>query len=716
LSKSRAHVLAAGTVSVLGLAAGSTQVQAQDEQAAESTSEVVITAKRQFRPEISSAASKLEMPVVETPQALTVLGSELLDIANLKDTASVVAYTAGIQNGGIGDGTEAVLVARGFEIDRERSYRVNGLSVYSEIDVDYFAMDRVEFVRGPASSLYGEADYGATVNRVLKMPTSTFGAEVGVQFGTDSYQRLEGDVHGPINDDGSLSYRGVAVVQDSEGFQNATEANHWLLAPSLRWAGDRTEVLLQSYFSQYDGPTSDGFPLVLDEDGNYALPDVPRDRNYGASTNDIDSSSDFFFGRVTHSFNDTLKLTFAGAFANVKMFNQSSYLCDCEEEGEEGDGFADLYYFLEDKDRKNTSFDLALEKAFTWGGREQRVLVSADWRQDKIFQPYGPEVVLGNVDYVNDDGPLQAERPDLDTGNFFDQTRKFSGISLLGYFKATDRLSMLVGLRQSKIRSRFTEVFDEEETSESGSDDAFVPRLGLVYNVAGSHYAFASYSEGVIFNETALDESRSPIAPETGTQVEFGVKGELFDKRVFYSVSAFTIDRTDLAAQIPDQLPGEPAIFYNVGEQTHQGVDVELQGEPIPGWNVFLSYAFLDVKIKESPDEAEVGNDTGDSPRNSLSLFTTYELLNGPLKTLTFGGGIVYRAERQLDSYATFTLPAYTRFDLRASYDFTEALTVEFNARNIFDEEIYTAAYASSMFGNGFSDVRSYTLGMSYRF
>src|SRR5688572_16202671 len=45
--------------------------------------EVVVTAKRKFRPETSAAASKLELPIIETPQALTVLSSEFLNIARL---------------------------------------------------------------------------------------------------------------------------------------------------------------------------------------------------------------------------------------------------------------------------------------------------------------------------------------------------------------------------------------------------------------------------------------------------------------------------------------------------------------------------------------------------------------------------------------------------------------------------------------------------------
>ncbi len=713
LSTRYKDLVAAGMAMALSLATTSPAAAQEAGSTAADLDEVLVTAKRRFRPEDSSAASKLTLPVVETPQALTVLSSEFLDIANLNDTASVVAYTAGVENGGIGDGTEASISARGFYIDRTRSYRINGLSVYSEVDVDYFAMDRVEIVRGPASSLYGEADYGATINRVLKKPQQNFSGSFGVEGGSYDYRRLQGDVTGPLGDSG-LAGRAIGVYQEGGDFMDDTNLKHWLVAPSLGWSNDNTELLLHVYYSKFDGPTSDGFPLVLDGEGEWQIPDVPRERNYGATTNDIDSTNQFYFGMLTHRFSDTLKLTVGAAVAQVDMFNQSSYLCDCDDV--EGDGVADLYFFTEDKDQTNTSFDVALEKSFEWGGREQRVLISADWRKDDLAQPFPPSELIGSMDFVNEGGPLPYVAPDFDTGNGTDEVTEYSGATLLAYLRPTERFAMLAGLRYSKIETDMREVFDGEEAINAGEDDALVPRLGMTYRFGESQYLFASYSEGIIFNETALDANRNPIDPEQGVQYEFGLKGELFHKRLFYSLSAFTIDRTNIAALDPDSVPGEPAIFYNTGKQTHEGVELELQGEPVPGFNVMVSYAYLDAVIKDSVEEGEIGQTPSTAPRHSLSLFATYEVLDGPLKSLAFGGGMVWRTEREIDSFGTFQLPEYTRFDLRASYDFTDALSLELNARNITDEKIYTAVYESPMFGNSFSEVRTYSLGLDYRF
>jgi TonB-dependent siderophore receptor len=682
----------------------------------EALQEVLVLSKRPFRPKSSSAASKLELDVMDTPQALTLLGSEFLSAADLNDTASVVAYTAGLEATGVADGTEAYIVARGFTVDRYRSFRINGLSVYSEIDVDYYTMDRVEIVRGPASSLYGEADYGATVNRVLKAPGNRFAASLGAQMGSFDLRRIEGDVQGVLNDSGSLTGRAVGLIQESDTVVDATEDNRWVVAPSLRYEFGDSELLVQGYYSKITGPSSDGFALIRDPEGSWVVPDVPRSRNYAASTNDIDSSNAFYFARLTHRFSDTLKGTLSGGFSDVRMDNNSSYLCDCD--AVEGDGIADLYYFLERKTQQNTSFDLSLEKSFTALGRDQRLLVSADWRRNTALQPLGPGEFLGSHDFVAQGGPYQATQPDLNTGNFVDEFSRYYGVSLLAYLKPTDRFSTLIGLRYAGIKSGLYGYFDGAIV-DGGEDETWVPRLGLMYRLEDSHRFFLSYSEGIIFNATFRDVNRNAIRPERGIQYEAGFKGEFFADRLFYSLSAFTIDREDVAKRFidpDDPDPIGPPVYLNVGRQTHRGIDLELQGEPIPGFNILLSYAFLDVTVKESANPAEVGNTPGFAPKNSFSVFGTYEFLSGPLESLSLGGGYISRSEREIDNYGTFRLPAYDRVDLRAAYDITDRLGVELNVVNALDEEIVNSAYDAAIFGISFSDARSYSLGATYRF
>jgi outer membrane receptor protein involved in Fe transport len=197
-------------------------------------------------------------------------------------------------------------------------------------------------------------------------------------------------------------------------------------------------------------------------------------------------------------------------------------------------------------------------------------------------------------------------------------------------------------------------------------------------------------------------------------QYEVGLKGELAARRVGYSVSVFDITRTDSATEI--FTPGSDVSFFvNVGRQVHRGFEAEIIGEPIPCINIVGSYAFLDVDIKESGDPDQVGNTPPAAARHSASIFTTYEILEGQLRTLTMGGGVVYRSETEVDNVGTAQLPAFTRIDLRASYDVTNNFLVEFNVQNVFNEEIFTSSYGFPDLGIRYLDAREVSLRATYK-
>jgi outer-membrane receptor for ferric coprogen and ferric-rhodotorulic acid len=111
----------------------------------------------------------------------------------------------------------------------------------------------------------------------------------------------------------------------------------------------------------------------------------------------------------------------------------------------------------------------------------------------------------------------------------------------------------------------------------------------------------------------------------------------------------------------------------------------------------------------------EVGLKGELAARHSASVFSTYEVLEGKLRTLTVGGGAVYRSETEVDPYGSAQLPSFTRFDLRASYDFTEQLLLELNVQNIFNEEIFTSSYGFPDLGIRYLDAREVSLRATYK-
>lgn len=140
--------------------------------------------------------------------------------------------------------------------------------------------------------------------------------------------------------------------------------------------------------------------------------------------------------------------------------------------------------------------------------------------------------------------------------------------------------------------------------------------------------------------------------------------------------------------------PNNPNFSVQVGEQRSQGIELDIGGEILPGWNVVASYAYTDARTTED-NAIEVGNFLANVPENQVSLWTTYEIQEGSLQGLGFGLGLFYVGERQGDLDNSFQLDNYLRTDA-ALYYRKGRLNAAINIRNLFDVRYYDFSYGRS--------------------
>ncbi|MBL8270002.1 TonB-dependent siderophore receptor [Steroidobacter sp.] len=678
---------------------------------AEPQLEEVIVTSRKFWPESSNAAAKFELPIVETPQALTVFTDDLMKVLKISGSDQLAAYTPGLQTAGYGDGTEVVLRSRGFPVSRERGYKINGITVDSEAgSVDYSALERVEVIRGPASVLYGEVDYGATINTVLKQPSRTPVANVSLELGSFHHMRSEADVGGALNDSGSISGRLALGAANSATFIRDTDNTSFTVAPAVRFdVSDATYLQLQAYYSSFEGGYTDGFTLL--EDGSLPSPGVSN--HYGASFNHSKKDIQFYFAELGHDFGNDWEAKVRAAYSKVVLEGKDSLMFGPATL--EGDAF--LFPYLESKSKPSWSVEGSLTKSLTLGGRQQTFMVSGDWQQQKIEQATftTDEFYIKNL-FDGEPLPVSDSIFQFVPGQSLVSEQQLYGVTALVHLRPTDKLSILAAGRWSGVKAdiRDNRPIIGRDFTLSGSDDTLLKRVGVVYSFTPALNAYASFSEGVIFNATLLGGDGRPVAPERGEQYEIGLKGEIIGGKAMYAVSVFTIDRIDAVTTI-DPNPDRP-IYANIGSQTHEGVELELMGRITPSWNLLANYSYLNVDIEESANPAEVGHTPSEAPRHSASLFATHEVLSGALQGLSLGGGLVYRSEREIDSVGTYQLPSYTRLDARIAYAYNDHVLFEGNAVNLTNEKIYSSSYGEGVFGVRYLDGRAFYLRGTYRF
>lgn len=161
------------------------------------------------------------------------------------------------------------------------------------------------------------------------------------------------------------------------------------------------------------------------------------------------------------------------------------------------------------------------------------------------------------------------------------------------------------------------------------------------------------------------------------------------------NLALYDLTRSNVTTPDPDN----PGFSVQTGKQRSRGVEVDISGEILPGWNIIGGYAYTDARITEDNDPTIEGNQRFSAPEHSFNLWTTYRIQDGDLQGLGFGLGFFYTGERWADNANTVELPSFFRTDAAIFYE-REQFRAALNFRNIFDVENYTSDYGSSTFVN----------------
>lgn len=123
----------------------------------------------------SSAGTKTDTPIIEIPQSISVITRQQMQAQGAQTVTDALRYVPGVKVEAYGLDPKGFdwLYLRGFNGQASSDY-LNGLrqqnNSYAFFRSEPYSLDRIDVVRGPASSLFGQGDAGGIVNRVSKKP------------------------------------------------------------------------------------------------------------------------------------------------------------------------------------------------------------------------------------------------------------------------------------------------------------------------------------------------------------------------------------------------------------------------------------------------------------------------------------------------------------------------------------------------------------------
>jgi iron complex outermembrane receptor protein len=641
----------------------------------------------------SGTATKTDTPLNEVPQSITVIGAEQVRDQGSPNLQEALRYTAGVRTETYGvDNRGDWFSLRG---GSNGSTLLDGLrrpltGYWGIIRYEPYAFERIEVLRGPASVIAGQNGPGGVVNLVSKRPLAEHAAEVGVQLGNYDHKQVQADLTGPLNADGSLLYRVVALSKRSGTQVDHAYDDRDLFAPSLTWRPNAATSF--TLYTQYQRDESGNLNAFFPAQGTL-LPapngPIPMNTFIGEPDWDTYGGDRVSFGwQLEHRLTDawTLRHQLRTERTDGKMRTMYAAWYDGFRDAT---GAADpngthlnrVFYASDDKDRA-TNADLLFEGKLRFGSVAHTLLLGVDGLQSRAGQRYYGDFPATPLDVYNPVYGSFPLPPLPDTPEVVTNVRRF-GVLVQDQMKIDDRWVLVAGLRRDKSSTSI------EGTSPAQKNMATSVNVGGVW-LAGDWSPYVNYSES--FDPVSgTDAAGNLFKPQRGKQVETGVKWQAMD-RLAASAAVYELREKNRLATDPDNV----GFSVQRGEVTVKGLELELAGQ-LASWDLTAQYSYTDAQVTrtgDTPEElATLGQQLEAIPKHSAGLWAVHRFAAAP--GLRAGFGVRHVGESGDGNAGGLEVPAVTLFDAMVSYEIP-GWRFALNANNLTDKQ-----YVASCLGRG---------------
>ena len=662
----------------------------------------------------TSAGTKTETPLIDTPQSISVVTRAEMDQRGVQDFNSAVAYTPGVRAVDYpgGQGMPDIYI-RGFRaIDQNANFRDglrNGFNNY-DADIEVYGLQRLDVVKGPASALYGAGTPGGIIDAVTKRPTSTPLHEIEILGG--SYDRIQGafDIGGPATEDGTWLYRLTGLIRDSGTQIDYSPDNRIYIAPAVTWQpnANTSLTLLANYQKTEKGGSEQSIPMA---NSLFALgPNISPSLYLGApglSSWNVENTSIGY--EFKHRFENDWQLVQNARYAHADVDYNSAWGWDWPI------AVVDNKYFnvgvqLRPKVADSFLIDTHLSRDFQTGPLAHKILIGIDGGWDNSTETrtnstnYNPiNIFAPNYNFIYTFG-----RPWSDSESTISQI----GVYAQDQMTLNNWLLTLSG-RQDWVRNEEANYYSRTVLGDYGFTDeiatanysAFTWRAGLGYKFDNGVMPYASYATSFL-PVAGTDFQGQSFKPTTGEQYEAGIKYEPQGWRALFTASVFQITQQNVLTTDPVN------VGYSVqdGEVRSRGIELEAKANITANLDIIASYTYLDAVVTQAnPNEAgisKVGTAPSGVPHNSAALWAYYTFHEGALDGLGIGAGLRYVgsswAVMNESNGGQIAIPGYTLVDASLRYDLGKldeqlrGATFSLSGTNLFDTEYYTAGFYSN--------------------
>jgi catecholate siderophore receptor len=630
----------------------------------------------------------LTEPVAETPQTITLITKQMIDLAALTDLRDVLRFDPSVSahaDEDSGQGTNVQI--RGFSA-RNDLYRDGQLDI-GRYYRDPFDTETVAVLTGPSSVLFGRGSTGGAINSVSKKPSLSPFRSGDVSLGSDGLARIVGDVNAPLSPSSAIRINAMVHTAGTAGRDQVYSQRGGVSAVVGLGLGTSTQATI-GFLHQSDWGRPDyGVPWIdivaTDRISHPARGTWPY--FYGFKDDYYRGNADMATAEVRHQlasgwqFRDQLRYAW---------FNRSFRATAPSVVPLVAAGTPDASISVTRTVRGVTSSESLLSNQASLSGRFDLGGITH-------------KVVIGGEIGQQTSNPTTRRYTRVPSASLIapDETGLFSGIvttkSAVRF--SADTLGAYVG-----DTLEFGKIFEVEGVVRWDRFDAHytnsVPKIlkldhtdqepsyraAFIYKLAPGGRLYAMW--GTSFDPSAeglsLSVANVNLVPERNQATEAGVKWELH-RSALLSAAIFRTVKTNYR----EPSPLDPTVTTIAGTARSQGLELLAQGRVTPRWLVLTGYTYLDAQIIASPN-SDLHQPLQNAPHNSVRLFSTYDLT----PTLTVGGSLNASSGRAPSSFADPNgyrqrVPGFTTVSALARIQVRPGVSLQLNLQNLLDNRYY---------------------------
>lgn len=683
---------------------------------------------------VTVTATKRRQAVRDVPQSIEAYSQIMLEDMGAKDVSDVVKATPGVELRATQAGTGGVAIRGITELNLFNLTGGTGSATGLYLDeipmtaagffpeVNTFDLERVEILKGPQGTLFGEGSLAGTIRLITRKPdTRSVSGAVDVETfsvnGGGQGHNINGMLNVPLAKD-TAGLRITVYDREDPGYIDTKLSSSGAIVKDTntnKTRGGRIALRLTPDAAQTIDAT------LMSSDSTRGGTSRATDGFVGLHSVLEGNTDNIKIGSVTWQLKATgadYLVSLSKMKRDLKQVTDQMGLLPLTNQlyGAFGLPPATGAYAPQDVTTDTTAFEA---RAVSNGGGPLKWTVGTFYKKhDYTYR------LTSQTDPLTPPAAYSAISRALTGGAFSD------GFAILGATQASTKQSALFGETSYDLSPSLQvlgglRLFREERESTtqyggvilyvpaafggpitppgtattSATDNIINPRLTLSYKPAPGVMTFASVSRGfrsggqndLFFSVTG---GKPTYEPETATSYEVGFKSELLNRKMFFDASLFTMDWNNLQAVVGEGPGGAGEVIGNIGKARSTGLDLSVRARPIPELELQAGLSLLDAVTKDAvtlPDPSGTGSITVASgariPRTakqSMNLAATYrtsinDSLTGMLRVgiTRVGDSVaqVYHQDAKIDAYTTADLKLGVESEKWSIYTYVTNLT-----------------------------------------